>query len=267
MPLPTVLVVMPTLGRRLDTLPHAVESVLSQTGVRARLVVVAPEDATAARNLVSAAGADTVDDPGRGLSAAMNAGVATSKGESYLAWLNDDDYLLSGGLGTLCSLFEARDDAVVAYGACIYVDEIDRKLGVNRSGRWAHRIQPWGPNLLPQPSALCRLSDVVAVGGYDESLKFSMDLDMFLRLRHRGAFVSTKDEIAAFRWHAESISVASRRQAGLESMMVRRRYLSPTIRNAAPLWERPVRWASHTAGAMVSRRAGRVARPPAADRS
>ena len=50
----------------------------------------------------------------------------------------------------------------------------------------AHRIQPWGPNLVPQPSSLTRLDALVAAGGYDESLRYAMDLDTFLRLATAG---------------------------------------------------------------------------------
>jgi glycosyltransferase involved in cell wall biosynthesis len=255
---PSILVVMPTLGTRHATLPGAVESVRSQGGVDARLVVVLPAGATQARAVVTAAGADIVDDPGRGLSAAVNAGLAESSGEEFFAWLNDDDYFLPGGLQRVCSMLAARADAVVAYGACVYIDELDRTLGVNRAGHLAHRVQSWGPNLLPQPAAVCRLSDVLAAGGYDETLRYSMDLDMFLRLRRRGAFVATRDEVATFRWHAESISVYSRREAVAEAQRVKRRHLPPSLRRLAPLWDGPVRWATVLAGAQLARRAKRV---------
>ena len=43
--MPEILVVMPTLGERLDTLAESIESVTSQAGVRTRLVVVVPEAA------------------------------------------------------------------------------------------------------------------------------------------------------------------------------------------------------------------------------
>jgi glycosyltransferase involved in cell wall biosynthesis len=257
---PSILVVMPTLGIRHATLPRALDSVRAQHGVDARLVVVMPEGARQARAVVTAAGADIVDDPGRGLSAAVNAGLAARNGEEFFAWLNDDDYFLPGGLQRVCSMLAARADAVVAYGACVYIDERDRTLGVNRAGHLAHKVQTWGPNLLPQPAAVCRLSEVLAAGGYDETLRYAMDLDMFLRLRRRGAFVATRDQIATFRWHAESISVNSRRDAVAEAQQVKRRHLGPRVRRVAPLWDGPVRWATLLAGVQLARRAKQVGR-------
>ena len=50
---------------------------------------------------------------------------------------------------------------------------------------------------------------MVAAGGYDESLRFAMDLDMFLRLRSRGRFVSTPRTVASYRWHPDALTVAN----------------------------------------------------------
>ncbi len=254
-----VLVVMPTLGERLDTVVRSIASVTSQEGVRTRLVVVAPTSATRMRELAAEAGATVVDDPARGLSAAVNAGVSARDGEPYYAWLNDDDYLLPGGLSTLMALLEARRDAVVAYGGCVYIDDQERRIGVSRAGDLAHLIQPWGPNLVPQPASMTRLDAMAAAGPYDEDLRFAMDLDMFLRLRRQGPFVSTKQDVATFRWHSDSLTVAGRDLSVTEAQQVKRRHLGPTLRRLAPAWDLPVRWATYAAGVQVGRRARRIA--------
>jgi glycosyltransferase involved in cell wall biosynthesis len=250
---------MPTLGQRLQTLRQSIASVARQTGVAARLAVVVPEGAEEARAIAHSAGATVLDDPRRGLSAAVNAGVSARRGEEFYAWLNDDDYFLADGLSRLVSLLQARPDAVVAYGGCVYVDEMDRRIGVSNAGDLAHRIQPWGPNLVPQPSSVTRLDAMAAAGPYDEDLRFAMDLDMFLRLRRQGAFVSTRDEVAAFRWHAESLTVGDRKLQVSEAQQVKRRYLGPRARRVSPVWDLPVRWATQVAGTQVGRRARRIA--------
>jgi GT2 family glycosyltransferase len=253
-----VLVVMPTLGERLDTLVQSIESVTSQP-VSTRLVVVVPEAAEEARAIARRAGATVVDDPRRGLSAAVNAGIAARANEPFYAWLNDDDFFLPEGLGTLIDLLERQPRAVVAYGGCRYIDGEDRRIGVSKAGDLAHRILPWGPNLVPQPASVTRMEALVAAGPYDEALKYAMDLDMFLRLRRIGAFVSTQVEVATFRWHVESLTVAGRNLSVTEAQQVKRRYLPARARRVAPLWDLPVRWATYLAGKQVTRRARRVA--------
>ncbi len=257
---PSVLVVVPTLGERPATLGSSLQSVQDQQGVDAHLVVVVPEAAHEARETAAAHGATVVDDPRRGLSAAVNAGIAARRGEEFYAWLGDDDLLAPGGLATLAGLLRGRPDAVVAYGACPYIDDRGRTVTVSRAGALATRILPWGPDLVPQPASLTRVDALVAAGEYDEGLRFAMDLDMFLRLRRRGAFVSTRREVAAFRWHADSLTVANRGLSLAESERVKHRHLPPRLRPLAPLWDVPVRAATRLAARRVNALARKVAR-------
>jgi glycosyltransferase involved in cell wall biosynthesis len=256
---PTVLVVVPTLGERLETLEDSLASVRAQQGVETHLVVVVPETALHAREAAQRYGATLVDDPRSGLSGAVNAGIATRRDEDFYAWLGDDDLLLPGGLATLAGLLTRREDAVVAYGACPYIDDQGRTVAVSRAGGLATRIMGWGPNLLPQPASLTRLTALVAAGPYDESLKFAMDLDMFLRLKRSGAFISTKTEVAAFRWHPDSLTVANRDKSLAEAEMIKRRYLPVPLRRVAPGWELPVRWATRLAARQVGARSRKMA--------
>lgn len=259
-----ILVVMPTLGERLDTLGEAIESATQQAGVRVRVVVVVPASADEARATALRHGATLVDDPKRGLSAAVNAGLDAAQGEPLYAWLNDDDYFAPGAMLTLKRMLDDAPDAAVAYGACVYIDPDGRHIGVSRAGDLAAKILGWGPDLVPQPAALHRLDAVHRAGRYDEDLRFAMDLDMLLRLRSVGRFVSTKEIVSHFRWHPDSLTVANRKSSLAESEAVKHRYLSPRTRPIAPLWNLPVRVATHVAARQVSRKARKVALAEAA---
>ena len=256
---PSVLVVVPTLGERIETLEESLASVRAQEGVDAHLVVVVPDAAVEARVIAVKHGATLVSDPRRGLSAAVNAGIAARRGEEFYAWLGDDDLLVPDGLATLSRLLQADPRTVVAYGACPYIDERGRTVTVSRAGDLAARILAWGPDLVPQPASLTRVTALEKAGVYDESLRFAMDLDMFLRLKRRGAFLSTKEETAAFRWHADSLTVANRGLSLAESEKVKRRYLRPGLRPFSPLWDVPVRVATKVAARQVNARARKVA--------
>ena len=257
-PRPSVVVVVPTLGTRLDTLGESLDSVRAQDGVDVHLVVVVPADATEARAIATRAGATHVDDPRRGLSAAVNAGISARGDQAYYAWLGDDDLLLPGGLRTLSSLLEETPSAVVAYGGCPYIDDQGRTVTASRAGGLATRLLAWGPNLLPQPASLSRVDAVVAAGPYDESLRYAMDLDMWLRLRRSGAFVWTKTDVAAFRWHGDSLTVSNRSLSLQESERIKRRYLPGLARRVAPVWEVPVRLATRLAARQVTARARKL---------
>lgn len=253
------LVVLPTLGDRLDTLKLALASVDAQRDeTNLRLVVVVPAGATEARALASRFGAELVDDPGRGrLAGAMNEGIAARNGEDFYCGLGDDDLLRPGGIALLSSLANESDDVVVAYGACDYVDGAGRTIGVSRAGKWASRILSWGPNLLPHPGTLIRLDALEAVGGFAEDRQLTMDLDVFLKLRKRGRFVCTTSSVAAFRWHVDSLTVSNRRASNQEARAVKREHLPNWLRPVSPVWSFPVGWAVTAASKLVSARGRR----------
>ncbi|MGV8968110.1 MAG: glycosyltransferase [Cellulomonas sp.] len=254
----SVLVVIPTLGKRLDTLGQALSSITQQrSSLPLTLVVVVPAGALEARALALEAGAVLVDDPGTGLSGAVNAGIDAAGSESYLAWAGDDDLFRPGGLAALKLILDTHPDAPVAYGACDYIDEHDNLLWVSRSGRFASWVLVWGPNLIPQMASLIRLEELRAVGNYDMGLTHSMDLDAFLRLRQRGPLLSTATTVGAFRWHADSMTASQRDVSLAESQRVKHRYLPRPVRPLAPLWDLPVAVASRMAAARLWKKAGR----------
>ncbi|KRE57157.1 glycosyltransferase [Phycicoccus sp. Soil748] len=250
----SVLAVVPTLGERVDTLGAALASVRSQEGVDVRLVVVVPQDAAEAREIAAQYQAVIIDDPKRGLSAAVNAGIAAARMESYFSWIGDDDELRPGGLRALVDLIE-RESAVVAFGACDYMDGDNHVFAVSRAGDWATRVLAWGPDLIPQPASITRLADIRAVGPFDETLRFVMDLDMFLRLRRRGRFVSTPKTVASYRWHPDALTVANRDVSIAEAESVKRKYLPAPLRPLAPAWHLPVRLAINVVSSRLSKRA------------
>jgi GT2 family glycosyltransferase len=257
---PRILIVVPTLGDRVELLEQTLRSITDQRiGGRpaADVVVVAPTGAAAARELARLAGATVLDDPG-GLSAAINDGLASAEPRHrYGNWIGDDDLLAPGSLASSAAALDADTGAVAAFGYCDYVDDTGRRLFTSRAGRLAPWLMTWGPDLVPQPGALFRLETVRAVGGIDPALTYAMDLDLLLRLRRRGRLVNTRRVLASFRWHPTSTTVANRTPSLDEAEMVKRRYLSPALRRVAVLWERPVRGATSLAARRVNRLAAR----------
>jgi len=233
-------------------LQRAFESARAQ-GSDVHLAVVVPKTEKKARTLAKKYGATIVDDPGRGMSAAINAGLSRRSNESYYIWLGDDDAFCAGGLEALKSLMESSPGAVVAYGACEYVNDAGDVVWTSRVGRLARLMLGFGPNLIPHPAALIRLDALEEIGGYDPTLQMVMDLDVFLKLKKKGRFVSTSHPVSQFGWHEDSLTVADRKKSSNEARMVKRRHLPPVLRLIEPLWEFPVQWASHLAARSLSR--------------
>jgi GT2 family glycosyltransferase len=253
---PDVLVVLPTLGDRLESLEETLDAVDAQRAdVALTLVVIAPVGATDARAMAAARGAVVVDDPKEGISEAINRGLAARTTERYYAWIGDDDLFRPGGLATLRSILEAKHDAVLAFGGCDYIDPEGRTIMVSNAGRLATILLPWGPDLIPHPGTMVRLDALEAIGGFDRRLKYAMDLDAFLKLRAHGDFAWTRDSVSAFRWHPDSLTVANRLGSSREAESVKRRHLPAALRPISGLWHYPIRWASGYAANRVNARA------------
>jgi hypothetical protein len=162
-------------------------------------------------------------------------------------WMGDDDLLRPGATAAAVTSLDANPEAVLAYGYCDYINDKGRTIFTSRAGRLAPWIMKWGPNLLPLPGLLYRLSAAKKVGDYDESLKYSMDLDMWLRLSKQGQFINTEKTLGAFRWHDTSTTVANRKASLREAARVKRKYLTGPMRVISPVWEVPVKIATRVA--------------------
>lgn len=246
------LMIVPTLGERIDLLRQTLESFNDQGQFKPDVIIVCPPKNKAARDLATEFGADVADDP-RSLSGALNVGIAQAKPwHEFITWLGDDDLLRPDSLEASLTTLDKNPEAVIAYGFCDYIEDDGKLLFTNRSGRLAPWLLSWGPNLIPLPGMVYRLSALQKAGDFDINLKYAMDLDMLLRLRKLGKFVNTGQTLAAFRWHSSSTTVANREASLSEAEMIKRRYLHKALHSVAPLWEKPVRIATKLASKRVN---------------
>ena len=256
---PTIMVVLPSLGERLEYLERALASCQNLSAfAKVTVTVVVPETAVEAQELAHRYQARILADPGRGMSAAINAALDSRQGEMYYTWLGDDDELVADGVWDLIGALEEDPEAVLAHGFCDYIDASGRRIGANRAGSLASLLMPWGPNLVPHPGTVVRFGALVQAGGFDEALRFVMDLDMFLRLRAVGTMTHRPVVASRFRWHPESATVADRAASSREAIKVKAQHLPVFLRALSPIWNYPVAWASLVAAWLVSVRAKRM---------
>ena len=249
-----VLMIVPTLGKRVDFLAQSLDSITDQE-TSADIVVVCPPEASEARLLAQEHQASILDDPGS-LPKAINLGACQLQAHhEFINWLGDDDLLEPGSLTATTHTLDQNPHGTVAFGACRYIDHDNKELWISRAGRWAPRILGWGPDLIPQPGMLVRAKHWQEVKGVDESLSMAFDLDLLLKLKRRGPLISTPQVVSAFRWHATSMTASDRPKNLDESEAVKRRYLSPVQERLKWVWERPVRIATELSANHVHRRA------------
>jgi len=137
-----------------------------------------------------------VSERDRGQSHAINKGFARATGEVF-AWLNSDDYYLPGALEAVARAWVEGDGPAVYVGRGMAVDDAGAVL--SRQGRrhldFEHLFQ-WGEHCLSQPSCFLPGAAFASLGGVDETLHLTMDMDLWLKLlkvapfRHLDAFLS-----------------------------------------------------------------------------
>ena len=143
-------------------------------------------------------------EPDGGQSHALNKGFARATG-TYLLWINADDLLLPGTLARAREYLAAHPACEWLAGNLVYVDEQDRVLWCARDGQWRDRLYRHAPVRVYGPTSIFRRDLFERVGGFDVSLHYVMDTDLWLRFKAAGARFHRLDHYCwAFRVHGAS---------------------------------------------------------------
>ena len=122
-------------------------------------------------------------EPDNGQSQALNKGFRLAKGE-YLTWLNSDDMMLPGTLETIrkfIASLEIKPQWIT--GNTVYIDAEDKIIRFVRGNRWRNFLYKYGLIHVFGPSSFFTKELVQKIGWLDESLRYSMDWDLWIRFR------------------------------------------------------------------------------------
>jgi glycosyltransferase involved in cell wall biosynthesis len=211
--LPTITVVTPSFNAA-ATIEETLCSVREQDYPHVEHVVVdgGSTDGTIAI-LERAAGIRYVSEPDRGLSHAMNKGVAMAEGD-VIGWLNADDLYLPGALRAIGEAFAARPEAEWATGRCLIVDGDGREI---RKGATAYKnffLRRYSrplyltQNFISAPATFVR-REAYQRHPFREDYAMSMDYDVFLQLARAGDPIVLDRDLACFRMMEGTLSMSS----------------------------------------------------------
>lgn len=249
---PVTAVVVPTLGQRPEYLSQSLASI--RAAGTSYILMVAPAHFDATELIDSGLLDEKLDETGRSLAAAINQGFAALPDSvQYMSWLGDDDLLMPGALEVTEKFLIEHPRSSAVYGACSYIDETGAQVWENKSGWWAAPLLRIGPDLVPQPGSLFRRSSFEEAGELRTDLGWAFDFDIFIRLSKVGKLSYINQTLAAFRWHADSLSVGQRADSVREASQVRREHLPRWLVPVSGIWEGPVRFATMRAAGLVGR--------------
>jgi glycosyltransferase involved in cell wall biosynthesis len=165
----------------------------------------------------------------RGQSDAINKGMATAAGD-VVAWLNADDLYTPGALGAVATAFAENPGAQWLTGRCEIIDAEGRVIrpSVTRYKerslrRYAYRAL-LRENFISQPAVFWRRDFGARVGSLDESLHYTMDYDLWLRMGRAAPPLFLDRVLAQFRLHETSKTGQVNREQFDEQYRVAGRY-------------------------------------------
>ncbi len=155
-----------------------------------------------------------------GQSDALNRGFARATGEIF-GWLNSDDVLLPNALQTIGAYFAQHPDCDFVTGDGVFINvDASRELYYVRAAAYSFNdlLRYDKDKYLPQPSVFFSRRAFERVGGLDNSLRYVMDLDLWLRLRQQFELHYLPQCLAQMRLHDDAKSQAAD-QAALRAVM------------------------------------------------
>ena len=226
-PRPRVSVIIPTYNRE-RYLRAAIDSVLQQTLLELELIVVDDGSTDGTKALVGAIHDERlryIVQAHRGLSTALNQGLENARAD-YIARLDSDDVFLSDGLSELLTAMEEDPAVSVVWAMGQFMDQ-DGRLQPRTCGSRERfpgemlRSLVW-EDCTTNQAMLVRKSSFTRVGRYDETLTFSEDWDMVLRLARHFQFRFVDRVVVQIREHDDTMT---RRNSSTRPAFLRTRSL------------------------------------------
>lgn len=203
--LPLISVITPSYNQG-EFIGQTIESVLGQDYPKLEYWVIDNESTDETLNVLRSFEGDPrfhwISEPDRGQSHAINKGLARCQGEIF-NWLCSDDCLTPGALRRVADAWRANGPSLI-YGYTRYIDAEGRDLGRYSKGKPKFSAVYY----MPQPSVFLPQKAVKDVGGVDESFNYTMDIDLWLRLKGMCKAVLLPYDLSLYRLHDTSKTVS-----------------------------------------------------------
>lgn len=153
----------------------------------------------------------------------MNKGVSFAQGE-FLLHLHADDILAhSKSLNFADTALKIHPKALWMYGQCHSIDEQGTIKKTSSFIPYNYkRLKKY--NCISHPSTFVSQALFRSTGGFDTSLRYSMDYDLWLRLGSQTPALSVPIVFSSFREHTKSLSTSEPLNVAKEAYLVRNRY-------------------------------------------
>lgn len=172
---------------------------------------------------------------------AVNKGFAKATGDIVGIQSSDDCYL-PGALEQVVAVFQQKPDTALVYGDTVKIDADGNELLRYRIGPWSLEnfflLKTW----IPQPSAFFRRECLAALGGWDATIPYAPDTDLWMRIAFRWPVVKLDEYLSQRRIHGEQRDTQAAKIARDYARMIAQ---SPDLARATPDLQRKARAGMH----------------------
>ena len=148
-------------------------------------------------------------EPDMGQSDALNKALRLAKGE-IIAWINSDDWYELGAFKAVAEFFRANPDKHIVMGNCNLTDEHGNAFDkvVNHPRGFDQLKEYWVGNSIPTQPAVFFRKRLLSESGYpDESLRYGMDYDLWMKFAGKHYFYHIDKTLANYRFHRAAKNV------------------------------------------------------------
>lgn len=168
-----------------------------------------------------------------GQSNAINKGIKLSNGK-WFAWMNSDDIYYKNAFHKLSEDFSTNIDFL--YGKTAFIDENSVESGIQNPPflNLDKLLLSFYSNqyIIPSQSVFVKMELIDAVGGLDENLCYSMDIDWYIRFRLKNVVYKQYNNVnSGYRIHKDAKSQAQDLffQEAYDIYWKYREYLEPNV--------------------------------------
>jgi glycosyltransferase involved in cell wall biosynthesis len=202
---PLISVIVPTYNRS-RYLVTAVEGVFAQTYESLEIIIVddgSTDDTPQALKPYSGR-VRCIYQENRGVSAARNRGILAAQGE-LLAFLDTDDVWLPQKIERQMACLERRPTAGLAHTDALYLhgdsDRTSKRPDIVHSCDGDCYANLFFGNRIVTSSVIVRRQCLEKVGGFDETIRYAEDYDLWIRLARHFEFAYCNEALVLYRLH------------------------------------------------------------------
>lgn len=204
-------------------LPEAINSILNQTFSDFEFIIIndaaKPETAELLNSYTDPRIKIIVNSENLGLTKSLNKGLSIAQAE-YVARMDADDISLPERLEVQKKFLDEHPEIVVVGSATIIIDSEGKESGSKKPVTDPELLKFYIllKNQITHSSVLFRKKIIVESGGYDESVKYAQDYNLWSRLLDKKLLISNIDQpLLKYRFHQKSITQGTTKGKAYES--------------------------------------------------